>query len=81
VLLQAGAEVDAQDSGGLTAAMHAAKMGNSAVVVMLIQQANVDLSLRCKQGKTAHEWAADQPTADTLAENSIFLQAHGAEFI
>ena len=80
-MLRAGADVNAQDHGGLTAAMHAAKMCNSAVVVMLIQEANADLTLRCKEGKTALDHAGDQPTIDTLSENSIFLQAHGKEFI
>jgi ankyrin repeat protein len=81
VMLKAGADVDAADSGGLTAAMHAAKMGNSAVIVMLVQEGNAALGLQCKQGKTALAYAADQPTVDTLAPDSIFLQAHGREFV
>jgi len=80
-LLRAGADVNAQDHGGLTAAMHASKLCQSAVIVMLVQEGNADLSLTCKEGKTAEAYAGDQPTKDTLAADSIFLQAHGRSFI
>lgn len=80
-MIRSGANPNAQDAGGLTAAMHASRMGNPAVIVMLIQEANIDVSLRDNNGQTALDLAADQPTIDTLTKDSIFLRAHGRQFI
>eukprot|EP00238_Polyblepharides_amylifera_P004471 CAMPEP_0196576594 /NCGR_PEP_ID=MMETSP1081-20130531/5812_1 /TAXON_ID=36882 /ORGANISM="Pyramimonas amylifera, Strain CCMP720" /LENGTH=310 /DNA_ID=CAMNT_0041895241 /DNA_START=116 /DNA_END=1048 /DNA_ORIENTATION=- len=80
-LIRRGASVNAQDNAGFTAAMHASKLGSPASIVMLIQEGNIDLGLKSYEGKTALEYALDQPTVDTLCENSIFLQAHGRQYI
>ena len=41
--------------------MHAAKLAQSASVVMLVQEGNADLALTCHAGRTAHQYAVRRP--------------------
>ncbi len=58
LLLESGAEVNAQQHGGFTALMAAAMRGNVALVELLLEH-NADVAIKSDEGKTAADMAQD----------------------
>ena len=71
LLLEAGAQIDAQNNGGMTPLIYASYFGKEAAVRELLK-GNPNLDLKSSSGKTALDWAREknhQSVVDLLVDH------------
>ncbi|KAJ8277902.1 hypothetical protein GJAV_G00081460 [Gymnothorax javanicus] len=75
LLLACGAEVNMQDHDGSTALMCACEHGHAEIARLLLEKPDCDLSLKDREGHSAHE-VAEQASHSELVE---LLKAHASQ--